>query len=167
MPFTTVDIRNLNESPIKMIADDWGLVTAGTEKSFNTMTFSWGCVGELWGREVAMIFIRPHRFTYEFAESNDYFTMCFFDGGHMKELSYCGKNSGRDVDKIKETGLTPVFENGYVYFSEAKKVIICKKIAVQDMNPSGFIDNTINESYPNKDYHRIFIGEILKVMVKI
>lgn len=164
MPFKECNIRELQPSAVELISDRWMLVTAGTPGRFNTMTASWGAVGELWGKDVAFTFIRPQRYTYEFMENNGFFTLSFFDG-YKKELALCGSKSGRDVDKVKECGFTPVFDQG-VYFEEASIVLVCKKLAFQDIDPRGFLDPSIESNYAAKDYHRVYIGEILKTLVK-
>lgn len=109
MQFQEIDIREIKENAIRLIRDEWALITAGDQKKWNTMTVSWGGIGELWGKDVAMIFIRPQRYTYEFIEREDYFTMSFFEKEYKKALSLCGSKSGRDIDKAKEAGLTPLF----------------------------------------------------------
>lgn len=167
MSFKKINIRELRKSAVEMLADDWALVTAGDKEKWNTMTVSWGGVGELWGKDVVFIFIRPQRYTREFVESSDLFTVSFFDGEFKKELGYCGRMSGRDVDKSAETGLTPEFDNGAVYISQADTVIICKKIAFQDFNPEGFLDKDIEKNYADNDYHRVYVGEIINVLKKL
>lgn len=162
--FREIDIRSIEKSPVKMISDEWALLTAGTLDSYNTMTVSWGALGELWGRDCAFAFVRPQRYTYEFMEKNDYYTLTFFDGGYKKEMGFCGSHSGRDVDKAAATGLEPVSVGEGVSFVQAKTVLVCKKIAVQDINPDGFLDESINGEYPINDYHRVYIGEIVKVL---
>lgn len=161
--FKETNLRALEGSPVKMIAEDWALLTAGNAEHFNTMTVSWGGVGELWGRDVVFVFVRPQRYTYAFMENSDTFTLTFFGGDYKKELGICGKLSGRDVDKVKETGLTPWAVGEGVSFKEAKTVMLCKKIAVSDMHPEGFLDASIENSYHGDDYHKIYVGEVLKV----
>lgn len=163
--FLEVDIRDIKKNMIKAISDEWMLIAAGNEKGANMMTASWGLTGELWFRDVAVCFIRPQRYTLKFVEENDTFALCFFGTGEKQALSFCGSKSGRDYDKIKETGLTPVYADGTVYFEEAKLVLICKKIAVSEVSPDMITDKAILERcYPDKDYHKVFVGEILKVL---
>ena len=162
--FREIDIRDIKKSPVEMISDEWALLSAGTPDDFNTMTVSWGALGELWGRDCAFAFVRPQRYTYEFMEKNEYYTLSFFDGGFKKEMGFCGSHSGRDCDKMKETGLVPVSAGESVSFSQAKTVLVCKKIAIQDVDPKGFLDKSINSEYPSEDYHRVYIGEIIKVL---
>lgn len=150
-----------------MISDDWALLTAGNESGFNTMTVSWGGIGELWGKDVAFIFVRPQRYTKEFIDRKKMMTLSFFSGEYKKELGFCGKKSGRDCDKMKETGFTPVFSDGTTYIKEASHVLILKTLAVTDITPDSFLDKTIDEScYPNKDYHKVYIAEIVKTLEK-
>lgn len=162
-----INIRQLKENAVKMISDDWALLSAGDEKGFNSMTVSWGGIGELWGKDVAFIFVRPQRYTKEFIDKTDLLTLSFFGGEYKKELGLCGKKSGRDIDKMKETGFTPVFSDGTVYIEEAENVLILKKLAVTQMTPDIFLDKTIDEDcYPNKDYHIVYIAEIVKTLEK-
>jgi len=156
----------LTDNPFKLIGKDWMLITAGTPGSFNTMTASWGGLGVLWERKVAFCFIRPTRYTYEFVERSDTFTLSFFAERHRKTLSFCGSHSGRDMDKIKKAGLTPIKEGGFVYFNEARLVLECRKLYFQDISPDRFLDQSINDMYPQKDYHRMYVGEIVKCLLK-
>lgn len=158
-----ISVKDLNESAVKLFDSDWSLITSGDEASgYNTMTASWGGIGELWNRDVCFIFVRPQRYTYEFLEKNDLFTVSFYAPEYKKALAFCGSRSGRDVDKAKETGLTPLFLDGTTTFKQARLTIVCRKIAFQDLDPSGFVDKEIDaDNYPSKDYHRMYVGEIL------
>lgn len=166
MDFIKTDVTELKESFTKMVRDDWALLTAGDENEFNTMTVSWGAAGELWKKDVAFVFVRPQRYTYEFMEKKDIFTLSFFDSSYKKELTFCGRNSGKNCDKVKECGFTPVSLDGGVSFDEAKTVVVCKKMAYQDIDPKGFLSDEIESNYSNKDYHRVYIGEIIGVYEK-
>lgn len=157
-------IEDISENAVKLFKKDWGLLAAGSE-SYNAMTISWGTLGELWGKDVCTVFVRPQRYTFEFTEKNDFFTVSFFPEEYKKALAFCGSKSGRDYDKAKETGLT-AFDTGYgTAFEEAKIVICCKKLYADDFNPEKFSDKSIiDDVYPTKDYHRVYIGEIVKVL---
>ncbi len=162
-----IDIKELKENAVSLFDDSWCLITAGNEQSYNTMTASWGAMGELWNKDVCFVFIRPQRYTYEFTEKNDLFTLSFFTEEYKKALAFCGRNSGRDCDKAKETGLTPVTVDGSVAFEESRLVVVLKKVAFQDISPEGFIDKSIDEKcYPDKDYHRMYIGEVVSCYIK-
>ncbi len=157
-------IRDVKENLVKMIADDWALVSAGDGENQNTMTISWGGVGELWGKDVVFAFIRPQRYTKEFIDKSDCFTVSFFDEKYKDALKLCGTKSGRDCDKFALAGLTPLYDGAAVYPAEAKLVLKCRKIAVQKMENSGFIDESIESNYKSGDYHYIYVGEIEKVL---
>lgn len=161
---TPKDIKN---NPFELIGDDWALVTSGTKEKFNTMTVSWGGVGIMWGKPVTFTFIRPQRYTFEFMEKNDCFTMCFFDKSMRDALKFCGSKSGRDYDKVKETGLTPVFaEDGIPYFEEAKLVLVCKKMYAQFLTEENIIDGEQVQKWYSGDYHKMYVSEIVKVLTK-
>ena len=164
--FQEINIRKLPQNAVSMIADQWMLVAAGNKEKYNMMTASWGALGEMWGKDIAAVVIRPTRYTYEFMEKEDYFTISVF-GDDLKQKIHgvCGSKSGRDVDKAKETGLTPVF-NESVYFEQADMVLICKTIYKDDVKPENFIDKSLDEKWYNNDYHRMYVGEIVKVLVK-
>ena len=98
-------------------------------------------------------------------ESNDYYTLSFFGGDYKKILTYCGRNSGRDVDKVRETGLNVVFDKA-PYFNEAKLVLVCKKLHAQYIDPNGFNTDDVKNNYKSNDYHKMFVGEIIKCLVR-
>lgn len=163
---TEISPCNLEKSAFEMIGKDWMLLTAGNDESYNTMTASWGGLGVLWNKNVVFAFVRPQRFTFEFMNDSDYFSCSFFKEEFRNALAYCGKYSGRDVDKAKECNLTPEFSENAPYFEEADTVIICKKLYVQQMDENCIIDDLIKANYNGDDYHHVFVGEIVKVLKK-
>jgi flavin reductase (DIM6/NTAB) family NADH-FMN oxidoreductase RutF len=165
--FEKVDVKSLQDNIFKLLDEQWMLITAGKIGSFNTMTASWGSFGVLWDKPIATIFIRPHRHTFSFVENDDFFTLSFFNSKHKRILSYCGQHSGRTVDKIKETGLLPFATlSGSVAFEQARMIIECRKIYHDEFRPEKFaINEIIHRTYPEKDYHKIFIGEIINCYV--
>lgn len=164
MALKEIDIKSLeNLNPFSKIADDWFLVTAGNESGYNTMTASWGSLGTMWGKSAAVTVIRPQRYTKEFIDKNEYFTISFLKEGNKDKLSFCGSKSGRDYDKAKETGLKPVFVDGTTTFEQAELILVCRKVFAQDINPDSFLDKTIIDKwYPDKDFHTAYVGEIVK-----
>lgn len=165
--FKEISSFKINENVIDLIGKQWMLITAGDKNSYNTMTAAWGGFGFLWNVPVAYIFIRPQRYTFEFTEKYDQFTLSFFEKKYKNMLSYCGTHSGKDVDKAAETGLTLLeTDAGNIYFEQAKLVVECNKIYTDDIKPEGFNDRLINRNYPNKDYHRMYIGKILNCWIK-
>ncbi len=162
--FTEISPNDLNESAFRMIGKEWMLITAGSMDEWNTMTASWGAMGELWFKPVVFTFIRPQRYTLGFMEKKPTFTLSFFDETHRKALNFCGANSGRDCDKAAEAGLTPfATQEDSMAFEEARLVIECRKLYFQDLKPDHFLVPEIEANYPNKDYHRMFVGEVLSV----
>lgn len=164
--FQTLDPEAVQDNVFKLIGKDWMLITAGTRESFNTMTASWGGMGVLWDKKVCFAFVRPTRYTFDFLEKSEFYTFSFLEEQYRDILMYCGTKSGRDVNKVIETNLTPIFGNGTVFFAEARLVMECRKIYVQDITPDNFLDQTMNEYYPKKDYHRIYVGEIIRCLKK-
>lgn len=164
MALKEIDIKSLeNLNPFSKIADDWFLVTSGDENGYNTMTASWGSLGTMWGKSVAVTVIRPQRYTKEFIDKNEYFTISFLKEGNKDKLSFCGSKSGRDYDKAKETGLKPVFVDGTAIFEQAELTLICRKVFAQEITPDSFLDKTIIDKwYPDKDFHTAYVGEIVK-----
>ncbi len=161
--FQEITVKDLNENAFKLIGTDWTLITAGNKDSLNTMTASWGGVGVLWNKNVAFIFVRPQRYTREFLDNNDNFTLSFFDG--MRDsLTICGRKSGRDCDKIAEAGLTPVFTEKAPYFDEARLVLVCRKLYRQRLSEDSIIDKSILKEYANNDFHYMYVAEIEKVL---
>ena len=165
MSFKEINIRDINQSAVKLINDDWALVTAAADGAVNSMTVSWGGMGEIWGKDVVYIFIRPQRYTYELLEKTDVFSMSFFGGEYKKELTYFGRNSGRDGNKYEATGFSTVALDGVECVEQAKINLVLKKLAFQDIDPNGFIDESIENNY-NGDYHRVYIAEIVKTYIK-
>lgn len=165
--FKVVDITDVRENVVELLSQSWGLVTAGDKNGCNTMTVSWGAIGELWGKDCATVYIRPQRYTREFMDSNDYFSLSFYPDDMKKQIhGVCGSKSGRDVDKAQECGITPCFDENAPYFEEARMVLICKKMAVGKFSPEEFVDDTICEKwYPQNDFHYIYYGEIEKVLI--
>lgn len=165
MGFRETKPELLSDNAFKLIGSDWMLITAGAPDLFNTMTASWGGLGVLWERKVAFCFVRPTRYTYGFIERSQYFTLSFFEERYRKALAFCGSHSGKDMDKIKEAGLTPIRESGHVYFKEARLVLACRKLYYQDLSPERFLDEKIVTLYPEKDYHRMYVGEIITCLL--
>lgn len=157
-----INVKQLPDNVFKILEDDWMLITAGNLTSFNTMTASWGTLGVLWNRPIVICFIRPQRYTLEFVEKEDYFTLSFFPEKYHDALSFCGSYSGRTVNKVNQTGLTPIVsEHGSVYFSQARLMIECRKLYTGKFDKNNFIaTNLIREIYPKSDFHHFFIGEI-------
>ena len=161
-----IAIKELKFNPFEL-KTKWALITAESNGKANTMTISWGGFGIMWNKEVAFVFIRPFRYTKEFVDSSDSFSISFMDKAYRKELNYFGTVSGRDEDKIAKSGLALSHSDDTPYFAEAELVFIVKKLYVQPTNAESFLDKTLIERwYPESDHHIMYIAEIEKVLVK-
>lgn len=166
MAFLSLPPNDLNENFISRIGKDWALLTAQNNGTANTMTVSWGGIGVLWGEPVAYVFVRPSRYTYEFIEKSEGFTLSFLDNTHKKALGYLGSTSGRDENKIEKSGLTPVCEDNFTYFEEANLVLCCKTLFKQPLDITALETGKIEQCYPEGDVHTMYIGQIEKALKK-
>ena len=165
--FRSVDPKSLSGNTFSMVGDQWMLITAGNEASCNTMTASWGGLGVIWGAPAATCYIRPQRYTKEFVDREEYFTLTFFGEEYRKALALCGSKSGRDIDKVKECGFTVrAAACGAPYFEQAELVLVCRKRFAQDMDPACIAADVKEKWYPEQDYHTMYIGEIVEALVK-
>ena len=166
MEFKEIKATQIKENLIDKLSNKWMLISAQKENKINTMTASWGGFGELWAKDVSYIVVRPSRYTFDFLEKGDYYSLCFFDEDKKEMLTRCGRTSGRDTDKIKDNNLT-VKEDLAPYFEEANLVLICRKLYSDMIEKENFTDTEFaEEMYPDKDYHKLYIGEIVKVLKK-
>ncbi len=130
------------------------------------MTASWGGLGILWNVPMATVYIRPQRYTKEFVDQSEYFTLSFLAPKYRDQMVLCGSRSGRDLDKVRECGFTVIPSSaGAPYFEEADLVLVCRKRMVQPMDPAAIPDEAKSEFYEN-DYHWIYWGEIVEALVK-
>lgn len=160
-------LSELNENVFELIGKKWMLITAAKEGKSNTMTASWGGLGVMWGKKVAYVVIRPQRYTKEFIDVAESFSLSFLPEKFRKELSYLGSVSGRDEDKIAKAGLSLTYQEEVPYFEESELVLICKKLFVQEFKDESFLDKSILDTwYKAGDNHYIYIAEIIDVLKK-
>lgn len=172
MAFKEIDYKSISCNPMTLISDEWMLITAGSrEHGYNTMTACWGHMGAIWGQgkgcglPTAIAYVRPQRYTKQFVDREELYTLSFFPPKYKKQLTYLGAHSGRDEDKVAKVGLTPAFGDGYTYFEEANLVLVCRKLYRARLTEEGFLDKKIVEiNYPAHDFHDMYIGEIIKVL---
>lgn len=166
-----INPKDFGENVFRMFDDSWCLIAAYDEKHkplpYNAMTASWGGMGVLWNKNVFFCFIRPQRYTKEFTDNSEYISLSFFGEDKKKALTYCGRNSGRDGDKLKEVGLNvSVSDKGVVEFDDAKITVIGRKLFAADMKEADFIDKSlIEKNYPNEDFHTVYVCEIEEIKV--
>ncbi len=164
--FRDICLRDFKENVIEIISKEYMLISAGNKDGYNMMTASWGFMGEMWGENSVAVVVRPERYTMDFIENSDYFTLTFY--GDKRDIhKVCGSKSGRDTDKTALAGLTPVMNDKYVYFDEARLVLIIKKKYIQPMDKEFLTDKTIDEKwYKNGGWHNLIIGSIERIYVK-
>ena len=167
--FREITPKDLCASPFEIIGNDWLLITAPDEtkeSGANAMTASWGGLGVLWNKPVATVYVRPQRYTYPLCESADRFSLCVLPDEYRQSLRLCGTKSGRDTDKLKECDLTTADIDGVKVIEQSKLAFICKKAYADFIKKDGFIDTDHLKHYPADDFHRVYILEIEKILVK-
>ncbi|MFI3289772.1 MAG: flavin reductase [Rikenellaceae bacterium] len=165
-----VEPNALSDSAIDLIGKEWLLVSAGDKDNFNTMTASWGSLGFFFNMNVATIVIRPERYTFQFLESSSHFTLTILKSGYREAQTLLGKLSGRNSDKVAQSGLTPIFtEAGNPTFEQARIVLECRKIYGQDMSKDSFVDQSIYGKWYGEGHgnlHKIYMGEIVNCWIE-
>ena len=164
--FQPFPIEDLEFNPFEKIGKDWALVSAGSKRKANTMTVSWGGVGVLWGKNVVFIFIRDSRYTKEFIDAGDFFSVSFMDKKYKEALDYCGSHSGRDEDKVAKSGLTWAYKHSIPYIDEGNFILLCQKIAAVKLTEDTFLSPQIKKWYTEGDLHTMYVGEILESMAR-
>lgn len=164
-----MDLKNFNLAPLYAIDEEWALLTSGGKEKFNSMTISWGGLGTIWNKPVVTVYVKPIRYTYEFMENNEYFTLSFYDENYRKDLGILGSKSGRNLDKIALTNLTPEFLDNATTFKEAKLTIVCKKIYFQDLDINNIDIKSVTQEevdrfYKTEPAHRMYIGEVIDII---
>lgn len=155
----------MKKNPFQSIGKDWMMITAGNGEKVNTMTASWGGLGVMYGKNVAFIVVRPQRYTKEFIDQEDTFSLSFLDKSYRNVMNYLGTVSGRSEDKLGNSGLTVDFTENTPYIAEANSVLICKKLYKQSMEGESLLNEKLDLTfYPDKDYHILYIAEIVKAM---
>ena len=163
-----VDPKTLTPEIFRVFGTQNALLTAGDGDRCNTMTIGWSQLGTLWNLPVCTVYVRPERYTYQFMEASDYFTVSVLPASEKQTMRICGSKSGRDVDKIKACGLTVCRGAGDApFFDEAELALVCRKLFVQDLEPVCVKDARIFDSYGAKGgWHRSYIGEVVEAYMK-
>jgi flavin reductase (DIM6/NTAB) family NADH-FMN oxidoreductase RutF len=163
-----MEVKEFDFSPFHLIGDEWMLITAEKDGKVNTMTAAWGGLGVMWSTNVAYTVIKESRFTKEFVDAADSFSISFLDHKtYEKEFLYLGTVSGRDEDKIKKANINVNYYEGVPFIDEASKVLICKKMFAQTMKPESIVIKEIDDKfYQDKDYHELYIGGITQILTR-
>ena len=135
----------------------WALVTAGTPDNFNTMTISWS-------KPVATVYIRTSRYTHDFIDANDYFTISFYPEQYKKVLGVLGSKSGRDIDKMHGSGLTPKYLDKGITFEEAKYTLVCRKLFKQQLAIENIPEDVVDAYYKKDAPHDMYIAEVIEIL---
>lgn len=167
MELAAIPFEKLHANTFSLWDEQWFLLTAGDfeQQQFNCMTISWGSLGVIWGKPFVQVAVRPVRQTFSFINDYPDFTLCAFPEQHRKTLNTLGSKSGKQMDKMHASGLTPVKAElvAAPVYAEAELIFECRKMYWQDMDPGHFLSGKIDQCYPGKDYHRLFFGEVLAV----
>ena len=147
-----------------MFDKKWALLTAGNGESFNTMTISWGGLGTIWGKPVATVYVRTSRYTHDFMDANEFFTVSFYPEECRQILGVLGSKSGRDMDKMKESGLTPVQAGGSMSFKEAEVTLVCRKLFRQQLDVANMPEDVAKAMYEGQAPHDMYIGELVDII---
>ncbi len=148
----------------KQFDKKWALLTSGDEKSFNTMTISWGGLGTIWNKPVATVYVRQSRYTHKFMDENEYFTVSFYPEEYKKVLGVLGSKSGRDMDKMTASGLTSVKAGESMSFKEAEVTLVCKKLFKQSLLTENMPKDVADTMYADNDIHDMYIGEVVDIV---
>jgi flavin reductase (DIM6/NTAB) family NADH-FMN oxidoreductase RutF len=172
MQRSKIDVYDLVTPAFGVWDKTWFVLTAGDAaakpvppaRAFNSMTVSWGGLGFIWGRPMAMVVVRPQRYTFEFMERGNDFTLCAFGEAQRAAINLLGTKSGRESDKMKASGLTPITVPPIRSpgFAEAELILACRKSYWQDLDPTHFLADYIEPLY-RKDYHRMYFGEVVAI----
>lgn len=167
MAYKKITIKEFDLNPFDSIGEGWLLITGYKDGVVNTMTASWGGLGILWSKPVATVFVRPERYTKEFIDQTDYFTITFFNG-YKKELGILGTKSGRDGDKIKEVDFHVEMIEDLPSFQEGTHMMICKKLYVDSLKQEKFLDQSIfTKNYTKGGINDMYIAQIESIYQNI
>ena len=157
-----INVKEL-ENSVKSIGDDWMLITVADEKNgrVNAMTASWGAMGVLWNKPVCICFVRPERYTFELLAEQKELSVAFLGSQRRDALAFCGRESGRDLDKLEKCGLTTLELDGIPVITEAQTALTCRVLYEGSLNKDGFLDKALLANYASAGYHRMFICEII------
>ena len=170
MDLKPIDVKSLSTDILHVFDNQKALLTAGTPERLNTMTIGWAQMGTVWGTPMCTVYVRPERYTYDFMEEQDYFTVSVLPLDHKKTtMVYCGTKSGRDVDKVKDCGLTVSFGEGNApYIEEAEWVLVCKKVYAQDLAAEHILEQDLISPYygAKGNWHKMYMGKVVEAYKK-
>lgn len=164
--FNKVEFKDVQNYIYEKLSTSGALLVAGSLEKHNNMTIGWQTNGILWSKPVLISYVKPTRYTYQFTNDSDYFTVCYFDN-QRDILKECGTKSGCDYDKDQLCNLHPLLFDGGIGYQEASLIVVCKKIYQDDFKEQLFLDPTIAQKrYQDHLLHRFYIGEVISVYLK-
>lgn len=167
MKMEIINTDSFDTAIFELWGKKWLLLTSGDydKKEYNSMTVAWGSIGVMWNKPIVQVVVRPTRHTDLFMKKYDSFTVTAFSEHYRDKLKYFGSVSGRDENKIEKSELTLVKSElvECPSFAEAELSIECRKIYSSNFLSEEFLDKDIEKSYPEKDYHNVYFGEVLRI----
>lgn len=159
-----IDPVELAIRPFHLLDEEWALLVGGREKP-NPMTVSWGGFGTIWNRPVVTVYVRPTRHTFSLLKMDPEFTLNVLPESRREALDFCGSRSGRELDKWEATRLVqrPSEQVAVPGVEGSELILECRVAATLLVDPRRFLDESIEELYPLKDYHTAILGEVLAV----
>ncbi len=165
--FKSIKSNELNKNIFTMIAKEWGLITVQCEEKVNGMTVSWVQLGHLWNKDVVTVYVRPQRYTQDYIQKEEVFSLAFFDESYRKDLAYLGSASGKDEDKLKKVQMTTETWKGAPIIQQAKLIFVCKKLYQDKITKEAFLDKELmNQCYPEEDFHYRYVAEIIDILIE-
>ena len=166
--FQPIQISDVFEGVFDFGNENWALLTSKKEDKINTMTISWGGVTYLWGKHCCIIYVRESRFTRECIDESKRFSISFLNREDFgREGKYLGTVSGRDEDKIQNARLNVNYFEEIPFIDEADNVVICKVLFKSLMREENFVSGRVlADNYKDGDFHYIYIGEIMRIMIR-
>jgi len=167
MSFVKIDTSELGNA-IEAIGSQWMLITVYDRENgrANAMTASWGAMGVLWNKNICICFVRPERHTYKLLGEGKELSVAFLPEEHKGAHKVLGRESGREVDKLKKCGLSAVMLDGVPTVGEAETALVCRVLYEDDIKEDCFLDPSLLECYANGGYHRFYICEIKQAYKK-
>jgi flavin reductase (DIM6/NTAB) family NADH-FMN oxidoreductase RutF len=159
VPFTeyfTETVQHLQEEGLL-------LATVGAEGKPNVMTIGWGTIGEIWGRPIFTVLVRPSRHSYSLIEQVSDFTVNVLPKELAAVTRLCGSTSGRDHDKFEAAHLTPI-PSREVRAPAIQECVVhyeCRILSRADLPPDSLVQSVRGSFYRNGDFHRVYFGEIV------
>ncbi|MCL1915615.1 MAG: hypothetical protein FWG17_02735 [Desulfovibrionaceae bacterium] len=164
--FREIGVEELPEDIFTGAGRGYMLVSAGSGGNFNFVAASWGSLGQLWDRTVATVYLRRSSGTKTVADKAGRYALSFFTQGHGGPATDADKLGG-DMNAAGEAGLTPYLAEDVAAFEQADLILICRKLYHMPISGAGFaIPDLMRDFYPEKNFHSMYMGEVVKILVK-